>query len=171
MLIQTKSGNLSAINGHNRPVDWLWLEWYETHKRILRKRTQSGKELLLKFLQQDPALTYGDILYEDESTLIAVDIIPCDVIVIKPASMFEMAAVCYEIGNKHLPLFYEAEEVLAPFEQPLFRLLTAAGYTIYKDKRKLLHPLKTTVAPHGHTGGTSLFTKIMQLTNPSADAG
>jgi urease accessory protein len=174
MLIQQKIGTIDSINSHNRPIDWLLLEWYETHKRILRKRTQSGKELSLKFLKEDPALTQGDLLYEDESTLIAVDIIPCNVIVIKPASLFEMAAVCYEIGNKHLPLFYEAEEVLVPFEQPLFRLLSALGYTVYHDKRKLLHPLKTTVAPHaghGHTGSTSLFTKIMQLTNPAADAG
>ena len=170
MLIQQKIGTHDLMNSQNRTIDWLCLEWFEAHKRILRKRTMSGKELSLKFLQEDPALTCGDVLYEDESTVIVVDILPCDVIVIKPSSLFEMAAVCYEIGNKHLPLFYEDEEVLVPFEQPLFRLLSALGYTVCPDKRKLLHQLKTTVSPHGHTGGTSLFTKIMQRTTPSADA-
>lgn len=164
MLIQQKKGNLHTININNRRIDWLQLEWYESSKRILRKQTQSGRELALKFLDNNPMLTQGDILYEDDTTIIVVDILPCEVLVIKPANLFEMASVCYEIGNKHLPLFFEKDEVLVPFEMPLFRLLSTQGYAIKQDKRKLLQPLKTTVAPHAH-GNTSLFSKIMQLTN------
>jgi urease accessory protein len=92
------------------------------------------------------------------------------VIAIKPNNMFEMASICYEIGNKHLPLFYENDELLVPFELPLFRLLEAQGYDVKQDKRKLLQPLKTTVSPHAHPGGETLFSKIMKLTaspNPS----
>ena len=79
-----------------------------------------------------------------------------------------MASVCYEIGNKHLPLFYEAEEVLVAYEAPLFRLLAASGYEVSAGKRKLIHPLKTSVAAHEHQGKNSetLFSKIMRLTNP-----
>ena len=164
MLIQQKKGKLDAIHINNRCIDWLQLEWYESSKRILRKQTQAGNELALKFLDKDPMLTQGDILYEDDTIIIAVDILPCEVLVIQPANLFEMASVCYEIGNKHLPLFFEKEEVLVPFEMPLFRLLSTQGYAIKQDKRKLLHPLKTTVSPHAH-GNTSLFSKIMQLTN------
>ncbi len=80
-----------------------------------------------------------------------------------------MASVCYEIGNKHLPLFYESDELLVPYEDPLFRLLAAGGFNPVREKRKLLQPLKTTVAAHGHNGGSSLFSKILQLTTPSAD--
>jgi urease accessory protein len=87
-------------------------------------------------------------------------------LVIKPANLVEMASVCYEIGNKHMALFIDKEELLVPFEMPLFRLLSAQGYAIKQDKRKLLHPLKTTVAPHAHSNN-SLFSKIMQLTNAS----
>jgi len=165
MLVQQKNGNINSTAVNNKLIDWLPLAWYETAKRIQRKHTQAGREISLKFLKENPVLTQGDILYEDETTIIAVDIIPCDVLVIQPASLFEMASVCYEIGNKHLPLFFENNEVLVPFEMPLYRLLSAQGYAIKQDKRKLLYPLKTTVAPHAHGG--SLFTKIMQLTNSS----
>jgi urease accessory protein len=166
MLVQQKNGNINSTTVNNRTIDWLPLEWYETAKRIQRKRTLAGREISLKFLKENPALAQGDILYEDESTIIAVDIISCDVLVIQPASLFEMACVCYEIGNKHLPLFFENNEVLVPFEMPLYRLLLAQGYAIKQDKRKLVQPLKTTVAPHTHSGST-LFSKIMQLTNSS----
>jgi urease accessory protein len=163
MLIQQKNGNISSIAVNNKTIDWLPLEWYETTKRVQRKLTQTGREISLKFLKENPSLSQGDILYEDETTIIAVDIIVCDVLVIQPASLFQMASVCYEIGNKHLPLFFENDEVLVPFEMPLYRLLLAHGYAVKQDKRKLLHPLKTSVTPHSH--GDSLFSKIMQLTN------
>lgn len=162
MLIREKIGTLNTTN--NKYIDWLDIEWYETNKRILRKHTRSGKEVVLKFLNNNPTLTQNDVLFEDEATIIAIDIIPCDVLVITPASMFEMASVCYEIGNKHLPLFFDQNEVLVPFEMPLYRLLLAQGFAVKQEKRKLLQPLRTTVAPHAHSS-TSLFSKIMQLTN------
>jgi len=162
MLIQQKTGHIGAVAIDGRSIDWLPLEWYEANKRILRKRTLSGEEIILKFLQESPGLTQGDILYADEQRIIAIEILPCDCLVVHPGSMFEMASVCYEIGNKHLPLFFEADAVLVPFEMPLFRLLTAQGYTVQREDRKLLQPLKTTVAPHGQES-SSLFTKIMKL--------
>ena len=163
MIINKKIGNLDSLSAAGRQVDWLCLEWYETNKRILRKKTQSGREISLKFMNENPGLTQGDILFEDGQTIIAVDVQPCDCLVIYPKDMKEMASVCYEIGNKHLPLFFESNYLLVPFEQPLFRLLTAQGYDVKQEKRKLLNPLKTTVSPHGHSN-ESLFSKIMKMT-------
>jgi urease accessory protein len=60
-------------------------------------------------------------------------------------------------------LFYEEEQLLVPFEQPLYQLLLSQGYDIKKDQKKLLNPLKTTVAAHADNGSESLFTKIMKL--------
>lgn len=166
MLIKQKIGTINDIGTNNRKIDWLQLEWHEAGKRILRRQTRAGHDIALKFLDKNPALTQGDVLYESEILIIAVEILPCDVLVIQPANPFEMASVCYEIGNKHLPLFFDKDELLVPFETPLFRLLLAQGYAIKQDKRKLLHPLKTTVAPHA-PGSNSLFSKIMQFTNVS----
>lgn len=168
MFIQQKTGNLKSFNVGNRNIDWLHLEWYETQKRIMHKRSIAGTEVVMKFLGGGQHLTQGDILHEDGNTIIAVEILPCEVIIIQPKNMFEMASVCYEIGNKHLPLFYEEDEVLVAFEAPLFRLLSASGYAVEQGKRKLITPLKTSVAAHGHqsSSGETLFSKIMRLTNP-----
>ncbi len=163
MIIKEKIGNINSFVIKNQIIDYLQLQWFETNKRILHKKTQAGVEVVLKFLQENQQLNQGDILYTDETTIIAVEILECEVIVIHPNTMFEMASICYEIGNKHLPLFYESDELLIPFEHPIYKLLTAQGYTIQVDKRKLLQPLKTTVAPHG-SSSESLFSKIMKLT-------
>lgn len=170
MLVQQKIGNIESIEVAGRAIDRLPLEWYEAKKRIMHKRSQAGTEVAIKFLGGGQNLTQGDILFADDRTIIAVDILPCEVTIIRPKNMFEMASVCYEIGNKHLPLFYEDDEVLVPFEAPLFRLLAASGYEVEQGHRKLINPLKTSVAAHEHgsTQGETLFAKIMKLTNPQA---
>ena len=152
---------------NDRIIDYLGLEWYETAKRILHKKTISGKEITLKFLNQNQNLTEGDILYEDKQFMIVVEIKPCESIVIKPRTMYEMAYICYEIGNKHLPLFYENNELLVPYEAPLFKILQASGFNPTIENRKLLHQLKTTVSAHNHTDNKSLFSRILQLTSPN----
>jgi urease accessory protein len=167
MIVQVKIGNIHSLEINNRMIDVLLLEWYETRKRIFRKTTPSGKEVSVKFLNENPELTEGDVLFEDETCIIVVSIKACPCIVVQPKNMFEMASVCYEIGNKHLPLFYEADALLVPFEMPLYKLLQAQGYQVQQENRKLIQPLKTTVAPHGNTGNETLFSKIMKLTNPA----
>ena len=163
MLIKEKIGNIHSFPVNDRMIDWLMLEWYESNKRILHKKTQSGKEMVMKFLKENQNLTQGDIVYAGDSTIVAIGIIECEAIIIRPKTMHEMASVCYEIGNKHLPLFFQDDEVLVAYEVPLFRLLCSVGYDVKQGKRKLINPLKTTVAPHGHTSD-SLFSKIMKLT-------
>ncbi len=167
MLIKEKTGNLDAVNINNRTIDWLNLEWYETQKRIMHKRSISGTEVVMKFLNENPNLTQGDILFQDDNTLIAINIQPCEALIIRPKTMYEMACICYEIGNKHLPLFYLVNEVLVAFDASLFRLLASSGYEVEKGERKLINALKTTVAAHGNSGNSeTLFSKIMRLTNP-----
>lgn len=169
MLIKEKLGNLNSFEDKGRGIDRLPIEWFETGKRILHKTTCSGKEVIIKFFRETQNLKQDDVVFANESYLIVIEILACDTIVIKPKSPYEMACLCYEIGNKHLPLFFEESILLIPFEEPVFKMLEASGYEIKKEKRKLLHQLKTTVSTH-HThssSGESLFKKILKLTtNP-----
>ncbi|PKH66954.1 urease accessory protein UreE [Flavobacterium sp. ALD4] len=137
-------------------------EWFETSKRIQHKTARDGKIFRLKFLNENPNLKQDEILHQEGDINYLVNILPCDCLVIIPKNNFETASICYEIGNKHLPLFYEEEALLVPLEKPLFRQLTAMGFEVYEQKRALLTPLRTSVAPHGESG--TLFSKIMNLT-------
>lgn len=166
MLVKEKIGNINFFALNNRKIDYVALEWFESNKRILHKKTAGGVEVVMKFLNENQQLTEGDVIYEDDFNIIVIEIKECDTLIIRPRTMFEMASVCYEIGNKHLPGFYEQEEILVAFEAPLFRILAAAGFEVSQAKRKLVNPLKTSVSPHGHASQGSLFSKIMKLTNP-----
>lgn len=148
MLIENKIGNLSGMSVDDKSIDWLMLEWHETRKKIIRKKTSSGRELSLKLLNANTELNEGDVLLEEAATLTVVSIIPCDCIVIKPNSLLQTASLCYEIGNRHLPLFYEEGQLLTPSDIPFFNWLIKQGYAAQTETKKLLQPLNTTVAPH-----------------------
>ena len=163
MLIKKKIGNIKDYDVDNKFIDRLQLQWYETNKRILHKKTTSGKEIILKFFKENQQLTEGDILFEDSTTIIAVEILPCDAIIIKPKNDFEIAAACYEIGNKHLPLFFCDDELLIAFEEPLYNLLNAAGYNVKRGERKLIMPLKTSVKAHASLSLDPLFTAASNI--------
>lgn len=163
MIITEKIGNLQACHRHPQ-IDYVLLEWFETSKRILHKTTALGRSVVLKFLDRSPELQQDDILYVDDSVMIVVDILPCDAIVINPATAQEMAWISYEIGNKHLPLFIEEGLLLIPFDAPVFTILQASGINITRKTTKLLHQLKTSVSPHTHGAGESLLSRIVKLT-------
>ena len=168
MLIKEKLGNINTSSISNCMIDALEIEWYETNKRILHKKTKSGIDITMKFLQENPNLKDGDILWQDENSMIVVEINPCKCIVITPGTMLTASSICYEIGNKHLPLFYEGDDLLVPYEMPLHNLLQASGYELKVEERKLNNAFRTTVLPHSQVAGTdSLFSKILKLTTPS----
>lgn len=168
MLIKDKIGNLDSFKIGSRLIDTITIEWYEARSRIMHKQSQSGEQVIIKFLQSNPNLKEGDILWSDDTRIIAIEIKPCKAIIIKPVNILEAANISFEIGNKHLPLFYEKDELLIPYDEPLYKLLKASGYVIKIEDRKLDKALKTSVSPHAHPGNsTSLFSKILMLTTSS----
>ncbi|HUC82304.1 MAG TPA: urease accessory protein UreE [Flavisolibacter sp.] len=165
MLIKEKMGNLSSFATDMRKIERLPLEWYECSKRILHKKTDSGREVTLKFLKEAQHLQQDDVLYADDHCMIVVEVLACQAVALQPTTMYEMALVCYEIGNKHLPLFYQEDMLLIPYDAPTFRLLQASGLKPELQMQKLVNQLQTTVLPHAHSGGESLFSKILKLTS------
>ena len=165
IIVKEKSGNIYSSSNGDRNIDTLQIEWHEARKRILQKQTKQGRVVCIKFLRENPDLKEGDILYQDDKTTIAVEIVPCECIVLKPSNMPEAAAACYEIGNRHLPLFYEADELLVPYDVPLYNLLVTLGYVVKTEERKLNYSFQTTVLQHLQVGMTdSLLNKIHNFT-------
>ncbi|WP_027380580.1 urease accessory protein UreE [Chryseobacterium daeguense] len=167
MIINETKGNIKDLVSTDKLIDYLDLEWFETTKRIQRKKTRLGMEVAIKFLREGQRLREGDILYENEEKVVVVNILETEAIVMTPVSMLEMGTVCYEIGNKHIPLFIQEDKVLLPFEMPMYRWLEASGFKPEKQSVKLLNLLKSNVEPHGHGSlGSSIFTKILKMAAP-----
>jgi urease accessory protein len=158
MLITQKSGNINSGSISGRTIDAVRIEWHETNRRILHKITNAGVQITLKFLKESPDLKDGDILWRGDDHIIAVEIIACESIVIKPRNMLEASGICYEIGNRHQPLFYENHELLVPYDVPLLNLLQASGYELKVERRILNTAFKTSVLPDLSLNGTFTLT-------------
>ena len=134
----------------NKRCDLLSIEWYESTKRIQRLRTAEGMDIAVRLLGRTSCLQDGDILYEDAEKVVLVTIIPCEVIKVMATDFLQVAFVCSEIGNKHLPLFVEADELLMPYERSMFEWLIRHGYQPERCHRQLLQPLNANVDPKHH---------------------
>jgi urease accessory protein len=148
----------------NKKLDYFELEWYETSKRIIRKKTVLGTDLALKRSNTE-ALNQDDILFIDDKNAILVSILSCECIALTPKSMIEMGSICYDIGNKHIPIFLEDNKVLIPYDKPSFEQFEKLGYEPVLTQQKLTNALRTNIPQHGHFAEKEVFfNKIMLLT-------
>lgn len=140
MLVTKVLGNLRDGAYTNMSVDTIEIEWYQTQKRIARYTSKHGRDIALRF--DEPlqiGLSHGDILGFDTESVIAIQILPTHILSIQTRNNQEIARLCYEVGNYHLPLFVNEGVSLfrTPFEKPLQRLLDRLGFA-YKEEEGIL---------------------------------
>lgn len=156
MIVEKIMGTLSEAAYNNKTVDYVDFAWYEAFKRLHRKVSRAGRELalrlddsiLLKGLRQD------DVLAVETDTVVAVNLLPCPVLVITVKDQPEMANVCYEIGNKHAPLFYGEgrEEFVTPYDKTIETLMHKLHIATRTAQTKLDFTKSISAgSPHTHT--------------------
>ncbi len=122
----------------NKTADFFEIEWYETIKTTIRRKTRGGLEVGIRKKNRVP-LNEGDLLWEDDNTFIQVLIKPCDCIVFTPKTMREMGIICFEIGNRHIPVYIDEHNAISvAFENPLYELLEKRGFEPQIIEKKLL---------------------------------
>lgn len=130
MICEKILGKLDPQRIQGKQVEYVDLDWEDAFKKIHKKETDAGTEIGIRM--DDTVLTRGlqdgDILYEDDSRVIAVRLLPCQMILVKvaPDHAFMTAKVCYEIGNRHAQLFYGEEDnsFLTPYNEPMLLMLS-----------------------------------------------
>ncbi|WP_104741990.1 urease accessory protein UreE [Helicobacter ailurogastricus] len=133
-------------------VDFIDLEWFDSQKRMGRFKTRGGEEVVMK-LENPPkmGLADGDILFQAPGKVVAINILPTEVLCAYASSMHEVARICYEVGNRHASLYYGEENLSfkTPFEKPLQVLFERLGVKHAVLKSKLDASKRISVsAPH-----------------------
>ncbi|KSU68044.1 urease accessory protein UreE [Arthrobacter sp. NIO-1057] len=104
MIIEKLVGNIHEDSSgllEGRHLEKVVLPSSALVKRIQRVTTDHGRELGLR-LAPGPDLRDGDVLYVSDADLITVSVLPTDVLVIAPESIFEMGFIAHSLGNRHL---------------------------------------------------------------------
>lgn len=130
MLCEQIYGKLSETDMAGKAVEFVDVEWHEAFKRIHRKTTDKGREVGIRL--DDWVLSRGllqdDVIYMDDSLVIAVNTPPCEVIEIsfEEGHSFMAAKVCYETGNRHAPLFWGEtyDTFVVIYDEPMLAMLS-----------------------------------------------
>lgn len=156
MLCENILGTLSDEKFKNLKVDYVDIEWHEAFKKLHKKKTQEGRdigislgnEILTKGLNQD------DVLGVDGDTVIAVNIPPCEALVMTVDSDPMIAKLCYEIGNKHATLFRgEGDyQFITPLDLPIKALMEKLGVKVERKivKFDFKKSISSTINAHTH---------------------
>ncbi|OOB77330.1 MAG: hypothetical protein BEN18_10700 [Epulopiscium sp. Nuni2H_MBin001] len=110
------------------------LEWYEVGKRIIKKELDNGDVIGIKFDKSvvlkpaDVVAVYGDCVY-------VIEVLATRAFVIDVDDVDMVAKVCYELGNRHLPLFRGVGpmQFFTPIEEPVRVLLRKLGVRVSED--------------------------------------
>lgn len=157
MLCEKILGKLQDLDLSGKAVEYVDIEWHETFKKIHRKTTDKGTEVGIRM--DDSILTRGlfqdDVIYEDDHLVVAVNTPPCEVIEISLETDHEkyVAKVCYEIGNRHAPLFWGDGEntFITIYNEPMMIMLEKIhGVKAEKKLMKLNFDRRISASIHNH---------------------
>ena len=158
MICEKILGKLENIDLQGKKLEFVSVEWHEAFKKIHRKVTDAGREIGIRLDDSvlKTGLLEGDVLYVDPELVIAVHTPPCEVVKAKvsPHHPEMIPKVCYEIGNRHAPLFYgeDSYTFLTPYNEPMLLMLSKLhGVSVEKIVQKLDFARRiSSGSGHGH---------------------
>jgi urease accessory protein len=141
-------GNLADFPVGSRVVERVAIESGAMARRLLRLPTSIGDLGVL--FGDDTRLRDGDVLLADASRVIAVAVLPDDVLVMYPASIGEAAELGHALGNRHLPIIRDGDALVVAYSGVLAELLVKMGIRYERSARVLERPFVHAHAPHTH---------------------
>ncbi|AEH54548.1 MULTISPECIES: urease accessory protein UreE [Heyndrickxia] len=136
MIIEKVIGNVETLENKGLHVERVYMNSDDLLKRIKRAVTDHGNELGIR-LKENQELHDGDILYMDNRNMIVVSVLEDDVLTITPRSMKQMGEIAHQLGNRHLPAQFEANDMIVQYDYLVEELLEGLGIPYRREKRKM----------------------------------
>ncbi|WP_214226447.1 urease accessory protein UreE [Pedobacter sp. B4-66] len=97
---------------NHQEEDSLILEWYEVNRTIIKRKSMAGRMIHLD-KPSSVVLKQGLVIYQDEHVVIRIFIKPCTCIVLHSNNMEVVGLFCFDVGNRHLPIYMIDENKIA----------------------------------------------------------
>ena len=141
-------GNLSDFPVGRRRLERIPIDSDDCAKRLLRLSTSIG-EIGLRFTGAR-RLHDGDVIHADDRVVIAVQVLPDDVLVGHPGTIAAALALGHALGNRHLPVQIDGGEVVVRYDPLLPALFAEHDVPVTRATRVVADPFKHAHAPHRH---------------------
>lgn len=157
MLCEKVIGKIGEIDLADKRIEYVDIEWHEAFKKIHRKVTDQGSDVGIRMDDSvlSRGLFTGDVIYMDDEMAVVVNTPPCEVIEISTTEGHGMMAAkaCYEIGNRHAPLFWGEtyDTFVTVYDEPMMVMLSKIhGIIAEKKVAKLDFDRRISAAIHNH---------------------
>jgi len=85
-----------------REHDRVPMQWRDCSRRAVRAMSERGLRVDV-LLPLGRSLRHGDVLSDDGTAIVVVDVVPCEVLVADFADAASLASAALELGNLHVP--------------------------------------------------------------------
>jgi urease accessory protein len=146
--IDAPAGNLATFAVGTRTVERPPLASSAMSRRLLRLPSSIG-DLGVVF-ENAERIRDGDVLVADDDRVIAVQIVPDDVLIAYPESIAQAVETAHALGNRHVPVIREGDAIVIGHAPALEALLKTIGVKYERVARILERPFVYAHAPHTH---------------------
>lgn len=126
MIVEKIIGNLRERDKESRTIDPVFMDHYDMTRPHQKVRSESGEAIAIS-LEQGESLAPGDVLYEDEERVIAVELLPEDVLRIMPRGNIQWARAAFNIGNMHQAAYLHEDCILVAYDAILEGIIEKLG--------------------------------------------
>ncbi|WP_304339107.1 urease accessory protein UreE [Campylobacter ureolyticus] len=145
MIVNKILGNLDNFDLKNKKVDFANISNDDRVKKVLRVKSNNGVEIGINV---EDEVKDGDILAILDDSVVAVKILPTDVLEISPKNLKEMGIIAHNIGNRHTPAIFEENLMIIEPDSLIEEFLKNQNVDFKKTKRVLKTALRH--ASHSH---------------------
>lgn len=145
MIVNKILGNLNNFDLKDKKVDFANISNDDRVKKVLRVKSNNGVEIGINV---EDELKDGDILAILEDSVVAIKILPTDVLEISPKNLKEMGIIAHNIGNRHTPAIFEENLMIIEPDSLIEEFLKNQNVDFKKTKRVLKTALRH--ASHSH---------------------
>jgi len=159
MIVEKILGTLNEEQFKNMIVDYVDIEWHEAFKKLHKKTSTAGREIGIRLGNE--ILTKGfnqnDVLATEGNTVIAVNIPPCEAIVVTGEDHHGhmLIKAVYEIGNRHASAFWgdNYSQIITPYTKPLYEQLQKIHGVVVEVREVKInfnHSISSSINSHTH---------------------
>ena len=136
MIVEKIIGDARDFQGEDLKIDKVYLDYLGMGKPHQKLTAESGEKIAIS-LDHGEHLFCGAVLYKDSERMIVVDMLPEDVLEIRPEGNRQWAKTAFNIGNMHHPAYHYDDCILIPYDGILENLMKSIGVSYTRCERKL----------------------------------
>lgn len=136
LIVESVIGQLPDWNVGERRVETIVMSHEELQKPHQKVTTKEGTELGIS-LSNGMHLHHGDVLFQEDARVIAVELEEEAVYEIRPTNSREWAKAAFNIGNMHQKAYLYEDCIRVPYDAVLKRLLEQLNIPYSIEHRRL----------------------------------